>query len=73
MTLLSYDEQVKLINLCQTMKAQLEKTAADLQTATQTIADQRELIERLSKDNLKLVARLDQITGKKAPGTAYSA
>ena len=67
------EQQEKLINVCQRMKTQLENTASDLATASQTIVDQVALIKRLSEDNLKLVAKLDQLTGKTAPGTNFSA
>jgi hypothetical protein len=46
---------------------------AKLATASQTIVDQVALIECLSKNNLALVAKLDALTGKKAPGTTFAA
>jgi len=45
----------------------------DLAKAAQTITDQADLIKHLSEDNLKLVAKLDALTGKKAPGITYGA
>jgi len=67
------EQQETLINVCQRMKTQLENTASDLATASQTIVDQAALIKHLSEDNLKLVAKLDALTGKTAPGTNFSA
>lgn len=73
-------EQENTLNLIRAAKqriTQLENKVVelsnDLTTAAKTISDQADLIKQLSEDNLKLVAKLDQLTGKKAPGKAHEA
>ena len=57
----------------QTLKVELNNLRDKLTVATQTIENQSSLITQLSSDNLKLVAKLDALTGKKAPGKAFKA
>jgi hypothetical protein len=52
----------------QLAQQKIVELTADLAKATTTMKDQAALIKKLSEDNLKLVAKLDQLTGKKAPG-----
>jgi uncharacterized protein YaaN involved in tellurite resistance len=68
------DEQIQhLITQYQKAGEMLRSTAKSLNQATQIISKQRSTIERLSVDNLQLVARLDALTGKTAPDTTFSA
>lgn len=66
-------EQQDTTTLIRAAKQTIEKLTRDLTTATQVISDKNDLIKQLSEDNLKLVAKLDQLTGKKAPGKTFGA
>ena len=66
-------EQQDTTNLIRAAKQTIEKLTRDLTTATQVISDKNDLIKQLSEDNLKLVAKLDQLTGKKAPSNTFGA
>jgi chromosome segregation ATPase len=57
----------------QNLQQKIVELTTDLVKASQTITEQASLIQHLSEDNLKLVAKLDALTGKKAPGTTFSA
>jgi uncharacterized protein YaaN involved in tellurite resistance len=47
----------------------IRSLTTSLNTATQKINEQTTLIEKLSKDNLALVAKLEKITGITCPNT----
>jgi len=84
---LTEEEQKQLLESAQNALKNIEQRNADLEVANKTIKDlsaslelaaqqikeKNTLIEQLSKDNLKLVEKLDQLIGKKAPGTTFSA
>jgi hypothetical protein len=61
------------IELMQKSAEMVRSLTASLNKATQTITEQADLIKHLSEDNLRLVAKLDELTGKTAPGTKFSA
>jgi len=77
---LTEEEQQKLLEGAQNALKIIEQRNADLEVANNTIKDlsvslelaaqqikeKNTLIEQLSKDNLKLVEKLDQLTGKKS-------
>lgn len=63
----------KSAEMVSTLTAALNDAAKRLREAAQTITEKDSLIEHLSKDNLALVAKLDALTGKTAPGTGFSA
>lgn len=67
------EQQRSLVSQCLQATQIIEELTAKLATASQTISDQTTLIKRLAEDNLKLVAKLDAITGKTAPGTTFAA
>jgi len=66
------EERIKLLqeshDLLKLAQQKIVELSRDLATAGQTISNQADLIKKLSEDNLKLVAKLDALTGKKAPG-----
>ena len=66
-------EYQKAGEMIRTLTAKLLELTADLNKAAQSINQQADLIEHLSKDNLKLVAKLDELTGKRAPGSNFAA
>jgi methyl-accepting chemotaxis protein len=77
---LTEEEQHKLLEGAQNALKIIEQRNADLEVANKTIKDlsgslelaaqqikeKNTLIEQLSKDNLQLVEKLDQLTGKKS-------
>jgi hypothetical protein len=65
--------QEQIIKACAASTAMVVDASAKLLAASKKIGEQTDLIKRLSEDNLKLVAKLDELTGKKAPGTSFSA
>jgi hypothetical protein len=71
--MLTEEQQGKLIENCEKMTRMVFELTDSLNKASQQIRDQTSTIEQLSKDNLALVAKLDAFTGKKAPGTTFSA
>ena len=71
--MLTEEQQQQLIELSREVMRQLEEKTAQLNKAAQTISEQTDLIKELSESNLKLVAKLDALTGKTAPGKDYSA
>lgn len=66
-------QQLELIHKCGKAAEMIRSLTANLSTASQKLTEQADLIEHLSKDNLALVAKLDQLTGKTAPGTTFAA
>jgi predicted nucleic acid-binding Zn-ribbon protein len=73
MTLEEFELMRKTTVMCQKLTTALGIANDNLNTASQKLTKQADLIERLSKDNLALVAKLDQVTGKTAPGTNFEA
>jgi methyl-accepting chemotaxis protein len=77
---LTEEEQNKLLEGAQNALKIIEQRNSDLEVANKTIKDlsaslelaaqqikeKNRLIEQLSKDNLRLVQKLDQLTGKKS-------
>jgi methyl-accepting chemotaxis protein len=74
---LQFNELVQLNEkagqMIQQLTTALLKATEQLTTATQEINNLTSLIEKLSKDNLLLVAKVDALTGKQAPGTTFAA
>ena len=67
------EQMQELVDAFRAANVKLQEMVTELTTAKQAIAEQAALIKRLSEDNLKLVAELDEVTGKKAPGSIHSA
>ena len=64
MTAQEIENMEKLGKMIETLTTYLKDATQKLSVASQTITEKHSLIEHLSKDNLLLVAKLDQLTGR---------
>jgi t-SNARE complex subunit (syntaxin) len=71
--MLTEEQQRELMQGAEKLTKMVFELTDSLNKASQQIREQASTIEYLSKDNLALVAKLDQLTGKQAPGTTFSA
>jgi hypothetical protein len=71
--MLTTEQKSDLITQCQQAAQTIRRLSASLTKAAQTINEQVSTIETLSKDNLALVAKLDELTGRNTPGTGFQA
>jgi hypothetical protein len=70
---LTIEEQQQIITECRRMTTQLVEATNYRNTAEAKIKEYEDLIRFFSEQILLLTAKLDQLTGKQAPGTTFSA